>query len=70
MELQVTKLLVLQVVLQIVINHLTLYQNDKLNKFVSENMDELAMDISAGQGKTFNYCCKTYECRRYKSIFF
>jgi len=28
--------------------------NDKLNKFVSENMDELAMDISAGHGETLN----------------
>jgi hypothetical protein len=26
--------------------------NDKLNKFVGENMDELALDISAGQGET------------------
>ena len=26
--------------------------NDKLNKFVSENMDELALDISAGHGET------------------
>jgi hypothetical protein len=28
--------------------------NDKLNKFVSENMDELAMDISAGHGETLS----------------
>ncbi|GGD39115.1 hypothetical protein GCM10012288_11450 [Malaciobacter pacificus] len=28
--------------------------NDKLQKFVGENMDELAMDISAGQGETLN----------------
>ena len=26
--------------------------NDKLNKFVEENMDELALDISAGKGET------------------
>ena len=26
--------------------------NDKLNKFVGENMDELALDISAGKGET------------------
>ena len=28
--------------------------NDKLNKFVAENMDELALDISAGQGETLS----------------
>ena len=28
--------------------------NDKLNQFVAQNMDELAMDISAGQGETLN----------------
>ena len=28
--------------------------NDKLNQFVNENMDELAMDISAGKGETLN----------------
>lgn len=28
--------------------------NDKLNRFVTENMDELALDISAGQGETLN----------------
>ena len=32
--------------------------NDKLNKFVSENMDELAMDISAGQGETLTTVAK------------
>ena len=32
--------------------------NDKLNKFVSENMDELAMDISAGQGETLSTVAK------------
>jgi hypothetical protein len=26
--------------------------NDKLNQFVGENMDELALDISAGKGET------------------
>ena len=26
--------------------------NDKLNKFVEDNMDELALDISAGKGET------------------
>jgi hypothetical protein len=26
--------------------------NDKLNRFVAENMDELALDISAGHGET------------------
>jgi len=28
--------------------------NGKLNQFVNENMDELAMDISAGKGETLN----------------
>lgn len=28
--------------------------NDKLHRFVNENMDELAMDISAGKGETLN----------------
>lgn len=28
--------------------------NEKLHKFVNDNMDELAMDISAGQGETLN----------------
>lgn len=28
--------------------------NDKLNQFVNENMDELAMDISTGKGETLN----------------
>lgn len=28
--------------------------NDKLHKFVNENMDELAMDISLGNGETLN----------------
>lgn len=28
--------------------------NDKLQKFVGENMDELAMDISVGNGETLN----------------
>ena len=28
--------------------------NDKLHQFVNENMDELAMDISAGKGETLN----------------
>ncbi|WP_198305430.1 DUF3015 family protein [Arcobacter vandammei] len=28
--------------------------NDKLHKFVNENMDELAMDISTGKGETLN----------------
>jgi len=32
--------------------------NDKLNKFVSENMDELAMDISAGQGEKLTTVAK------------
>ena len=32
--------------------------NDKLNKFVSENMDELAMDISAGKGETLETVAK------------
>lgn len=32
--------------------------NDKLNKFVSENMDELAMDISSGQGETLTTVAK------------
>lgn len=32
--------------------------NDKLNQFVNENMDELAMDISAGKGETLNTVAK------------
>ena len=32
--------------------------NDKLNKFVAENMDELAMDISAGKGETLETVAK------------
>ena len=28
--------------------------NDKLNKFVADNMDQLAMDISAGNGEALN----------------
>ena len=32
--------------------------NDKLNKFVAEYMDELAMDISAGKGETLETVAK------------
>lgn len=32
--------------------------NDKLNRFVAENMDELALDISAGQGETLSTVAK------------
>lgn len=32
--------------------------NDKLNQFVNENMDELAMDISAGHGETLSTVAK------------
>ncbi|MBS9782253.1 MAG: DUF3015 family protein [Arcobacter sp.] len=32
--------------------------NDKLNKFVTDNMDQLAMDISSGQGETLNTVAK------------
>ena len=32
--------------------------NDKLNKFVEENMDELALDISAGHGETLETVAK------------
>ena len=32
----------------------TIASNDKLNRFVSDNMDELALDISAGQGETLS----------------
>lgn len=32
--------------------------NDKLNKFVAENMDELALDISAGHGETLETVAK------------
>lgn len=32
--------------------------NDKLNTFVADNMDTLAMDISAGQGETLNTVAK------------
>lgn len=32
--------------------------NDKLNTFVADNMDSLAMDISAGQGETLSTVAK------------
>ena len=32
--------------------------NDKLNRFVTENMDELAADISAGKGETLSTVAK------------
>lgn len=32
--------------------------NDKLNQFVGENMDELAMDISSGKGETLSTVAK------------
>lgn len=32
--------------------------NDKLNKFVTDNMDELALDISAGKGETLSTVAK------------
>jgi len=32
--------------------------NDKLNQFVNENMDELAMDISAGEGEILSTVAK------------
>ena len=32
--------------------------NDKLNKFVEDNMDELALDISAGKGETLETVAK------------
>ncbi|NCB12471.1 MAG: DUF3015 domain-containing protein [Erysipelotrichia bacterium] len=32
--------------------------NDKLNQFVGENMDELALDISAGHGETLSTVAK------------
>ncbi len=32
--------------------------NDKLNKFVNDNMDQLAMDISAGKGETLTTVAK------------
>ena len=32
--------------------------NDKLNKFVADNMDELALDISAGHGETLETVAK------------
>ena len=32
--------------------------NDKLNRFVSENMDELALDISSGKGETLSTVAK------------
>ena len=32
--------------------------NDKLNRFVTENMDELASDISAGKGETLSTVAK------------
>ena len=32
--------------------------NDKLNKFVEDNMDELALDISAGKGETLSTVAK------------
>lgn len=36
----------------------SLVSNDKLNKFVADNMDELAMDISSGQGETLQTVAK------------
>lgn len=35
--------------------------NDKLNKFVEDNMDELALDISAGKGETLETVAKLME---------
>ena len=32
--------------------------NEKLNKFVEDNMDELALDISAGKGETLSTVAK------------
>ena len=32
--------------------------NDELNRFVADNMDELAMDISAGHGETLSTVAK------------
>ena len=32
--------------------------NNKLNKFVADNMDELALDISSGQGETLSTVAK------------
>lgn len=32
--------------------------NDKLNKFVTDNMDELALNISSGNGETLNTVAK------------
>lgn len=32
--------------------------NDRLNKFVEDNMDELALDISAGKGETLSTVAK------------
>ena len=32
--------------------------NDKLNKFVEDNMDEIALDISAGKGETLETVAK------------
>ena len=34
--------------------HTNIASNDKLNKFVADNMDKIAMDISAGHGKTLD----------------
>ena len=42
--------------------------NDKLNKFVSENMDELAMDISAGKGETLNTVAKLMNVEDTKAL--
>lgn len=42
--------------------------NDKLNKFVSENMDELAMDISAGKGETLNTVAKLMNVEDSKAL--
>lgn len=35
--------------------------NDKLNRFVEDNMDELALDISAGKGETLETVAKLME---------
>lgn len=42
--------------------------NDKLNQFVAQNMDELAMDISAGQGETLNTVAKLMNVEDTKAL--
>ncbi|OCL84084.1 hypothetical protein AAW30_00457 [Arcobacter porcinus] len=43
--------------------------NDKLHKFVNENMDELAMDISSGNGETLLTVASLMEVKNNDAFF-